>query len=161
MDIFGSALISPTVSWAVNRTVSSKNLKRIHEQDDEDNAEPDQQERSGKYSNYRTGVLAENLLSKSSSLRGKFKELFRRVGGSSEESQSLLISSRSKNTPISPRDKIKIAGKRFRKAIHQSIKYMAVGMENMGTMVYISANVPSSVYYCRNNTSYDPTMPYY
>ncbi|XP_057372438.1 uncharacterized protein LOC130693321 [Daphnia carinata] len=161
MDIFGSALISPTVSWAVNRNISTKSLKRNHEQDDEDNGEPDQQERLGKYPNYRTGVLAENLFRKSSSFRGKFKELFRRAGGSSEESQSLLITSRSKNTPVIPRDKIKIAGKRLRKALHQSIKYMAIGMENMGTMVYISTNVPSSVYYCRNNTSYDQTMPYY
>lgn len=54
MDIFGSALISPTVSWAVNRNISSKSLKRNHEQEDEDNGEPDQQERSDKYSNYRT-----------------------------------------------------------------------------------------------------------
>lgn len=50
-----------------------------------------------------------------------------------------------------------MAGKRLRKALHQSIRYMAIGMENMSTMVYISANVPSSVYYSRNN--YDSNIP--
>ncbi|XP_046461676.1 uncharacterized protein LOC124208029 isoform X1 [Daphnia pulex] len=160
MDIFGSALISPSVSWAINRNIaSSSNRKRAHESDDEETTEPDQLEKSDKYSNYKTGVKTP-LVSKSSSLGGKFKELFRRVNGSNEEAQSLLASSRSTNKPIIPRDKIKIAGKRLRKALHQSIKYMAIGMENMGTMIYISTNVPSSIYYSRNNDNYYPNMPY-
>ena len=55
-----------------------------------------------------------------------------------------------------------MAGKRFRKALHKSIGYMAIGMENMSTMIYISANVPSSVYYSRNNyDNYDQSMPSY
>lgn len=55
MDIFGSALLSPTVSWAVNRNISPKKLKRNHEQDDEDISEPDQSEKLAKRKNYRTG----------------------------------------------------------------------------------------------------------
>ena len=57
MDIFGSALISPSVSWAINRNIvtSSNHVKRAHENDDEETSEPDQPERSGKYSNYQTG----------------------------------------------------------------------------------------------------------
>jgi hypothetical protein len=56
MDIFGSALISPSVSWAINRNIaSSNNRKRAHESDDEETTEPDQLEKSDKYSNYKTG----------------------------------------------------------------------------------------------------------
>jgi len=56
MDIFGSALISPSVSWAINRNMaSSSSRKRTRESDDEDTTEPDQMDRSGKYSNYQSG----------------------------------------------------------------------------------------------------------
>ena len=57
MDIFGSALISPSVSWEINRNIvtSSNHVKRAHENDDEETSEPDQPERSGKYPNYQTG----------------------------------------------------------------------------------------------------------
>lgn len=58
MDILGSALTSPTVSWTINRKISTtKKVQKRTQEPDEETIRHDKQpaERSGTFQTYQTG----------------------------------------------------------------------------------------------------------